>query len=159
MPKKTEAGREVLRNLYFCGSSLYATDGRILIKVNSESFSGADLKPDSIYEILKMVKDSKDFTMITLEKVDGQYPAVAKIFEGIKTDSVKSFTSDLSAGTSISTVIIKTYKMSEQAYDYILVYRLSCMKTFWTVYPQKVGVLYLKSEMAEALVTRYNIEI
>ena len=155
LPDKKE-NREALKNIYSCNGSLFATDGKIALRVSKEEISG-NIEGNSVYKIISSSKSNSVFSEAIIEKQEIEYPPITKFFEEIKIIEAEAFNISLEDPKAITSAIITIFEKTKNCYDYELLEKFSIIDTSWKVYPQgEYKAIYIKSSMGEGLVLPFK---
>lgn len=151
--------RQAYKTIYKNGNFLYATNGKMALKIPTPEISG-DLENKTVYEIISIQKENRIFSSVILEKVDLQYPDIEKIFDSFTYKEEDQIKINIEDKLRISEAIITLWEKTKTAYNYLYLEKLQIIDYSWQAFNiGKDKFLYLKnSEKVEVLIMPFQIK-
>ena len=134
---KNEKSRQAFESIYFSAGFVYATNGRLAVKIADSEYSAAP--PDGPYEIISTKKENQNFTTLIIGPAGLEYPNILYIFQPLKSEGQQLLLELDKKGTGLSAAMYKIYRASKMAvlYDYLLVFAAYGLN--WNAWPQYIS--------------------
>lgn len=154
--------REVLHNLLVEDGAVHATNGKMLIRLNKGVNSSPEPLESGVYEILKIDKLPRMPTIeVTINKIDGQPPAMSMIINAPVNKDFKSFTLHLDNTTQgITHAVIRIFKVFGHAFNYEFLNCLSSLdcNLYASLLNGTSPAVKLESDAVTALIMPFTID-